>query len=113
MRDKPIAPEKEEANRFGEQIQIQVEQSAMSVSIRTSYPEGQADSFFSRRNISYSVNYEILMPESSPLQILNRFGNVSVSNLKSNGDINNAHGRLTFRDGRGSQRLENSFGGVE
>src|SRR5206468_3330849 len=107
------APDKEEATRFGEQIQIQVEEGAASVSIRTSYPERRADSYFSRNNISYSVNYEILMPESSPLQILNRFGNVSVSNLKTNADINNAHGRLTFRDGRGSQRLENSFGGVE
>src|SRR5438067_918670 len=37
----------------------------------------------------------------------------SPGHLQAAADINNADGLLTFRDNRGNDRLENSFGGVE
>src|SRR5262245_49846197 len=63
------ASSREDAAAFGDQIQIQVDQAATGASIRTVYPEMRNDSFFGlrRRNISFSVNYEVMMPESSPL----------------------------------------------
>ena len=70
-----------DAAAFGNEIRIQVEPTATAIWIRTSYPESRRDSFLGlgRRNISYSVNYEIALPQAAPLQIRNRFGNVSVS----------------------------------
>jgi len=105
------ADDKTEAASFGDQIQIQIESAASAVSIRTSYPESRSGYFTGRRNISFSVSYDIAMPENAPLYVVNRFGNVTVSNLKAAADINNAHGLLTFRDNRGNHRLENSFAG--
>ena len=107
------APDKQEAAQFGNQIQILVDQTAAGVSIRTQYPQESSGLFSGRRNISFSVNYDLLMPADSALTIKNSFGNVSVTGLKANGDITNAHGLLTFRTGQGVQRLENSFGGIE
>src|SRR5688572_5365921 len=102
-----------EAAQFGNQIQIQVDQASGSILIRTDYPETRGSSFFRRKNISHSVNYEIMMPENAPLQIKNSFGNVTVLKLKASSGINNSHGKLIFRDGRGVQKLQNSFGSIE
>ena len=107
------APDKQEAAQFGNQIQILVDQTAAGVSIRTQYPQGDTRLFSGRRNVSFSVNYDLLMPADSPLMIKNSFGNVSVTGLKANGDITNGHGLLSFSAGQGLQRLENSFGGIE
>jgi hypothetical protein len=99
------APDKEAATQFGNQIQILVEQTAAGVSIRTQYPQENSSLFSGRRNISFSVNYDLLMPADSPLTIKNSFGNVSVTGLKANGDITNAHGLLSFKTGKESNDL--------
>src|SRR5437879_7836559 len=107
------APSREAAANFGNQIAIQVEQTGAGLSVRTDYPDTHKDFFRGHKSISFSVNYDITMPETAPLHIKNSFGNVSVVGLKAEADIENSHGLLTFRDGRGSQRLQNSFGGIE
>jgi len=107
------APSKDEAARFGEEIQIEVLESPVSVTVRTRYPEKESSFWSGRRNISYSVDYEILMPESAPLAVKNSFGRVEVSGIKAGAEIENSHGQLTLRDAAGTQRLTNSFGGVE
>ncbi|HEU0005869.1 MAG TPA: hypothetical protein VFS12_07760, partial [Terriglobia bacterium] len=99
------ASDKQEAAQFGNQIQILVEQTAAGVSVRTQYPQENSRLFSGRRNVSFSVNYDLLMPADSPLTIKNSFGNVSVMGLRANGDITNAHGLLSFKTGQGIQRL--------
>src|SRR6266496_5150511 len=90
-------------------IQIEVLEDAASVSVRTVYPElGMG-----RRNVSFSVDYDIAMPETAPLSVRNGFGNVAVAGLKSTADVVNAHGRFTVSDVKGDTRLENKFGAVE
>ena len=66
-----------EARSFAEQIQVRVEESGSGIMVRTEYPKT-----WTRRNISYSVNYEITMPETAPLELRNRFGAVTVQNLQ-------------------------------
>ena len=107
------APSRDEAQKFADQITIRLETSGTGVSVRTEYPDESRSWFRLRRNISYAVAYTIDMPEDAPLEIQNRFGNVSVTGLKAPADIHNAHGLLKFQDGRGNQILENSFGGIE
>ena len=102
-----------EAKRLADQIRIEVAPVGSALIVRTEYPKEERGGFFGFRNVSYSVNYEIVMPETAPLTLRNSFGSVSVDDLKSSADITNSHGKLTFRNGKGTQRLENSFAAVE
>ena len=95
-----------EARSFAEQTQIVVSD-AGGVSVRTQYPTRNW------RNISFSVDYDILMPETAPLDLRNRFGAVSVVNLHAPATISSGNGSVYFSGGRGRQEIENSFGDVE
>ena len=109
---KVSARDANEAKSFADNIAILVEPSSSLLSVRTRYPERNS-SFFGSRNISYTVHYEVTVPETAPLEVRNSFGAVEVSDMKSNCDIKTSHGNLSFRDGRGAQRLQNSFASVE
>jgi len=100
----------QQARQFADRVEIQIEKSS-ELSIRTRYPENPNSLF--GRNVSYSIHYDIALPESSPIEIRNSFGAVSVTGAKAGSDIVNSHGNLVFRDGRGIQRLQNSFAPIE
>lgn len=101
-----------DARAFADRIEIAIEPSASELSIRTRYPEGQR-SRFGGHNASYSVRYEVTIPEMSPLEVRNAFGAVSVTGVKASSEIEAKYGKIEFHDGRGTQRFENSFGGLE
>jgi hypothetical protein len=104
--------DRERAEKFSQDIRIEVESTAAGVSVKTVYPPKNW-SFAGVGFASFSVDYEIVMPETSPLALRNRFGDVEIANLHAAGDVVNANGRVSFRAGAGRQRLENSFGAVE
>jgi hypothetical protein len=97
------------AKQYANQVEIVV-QSGGELSIRTKYPDTQRS--FGRRDVSFSVRYDITVPETSPLAVRNSFGAISVSGIKASSEIHNSHGEIRFRDGRGAHRLENSFASV-
>jgi hypothetical protein len=99
------------ARRFCDQIQIRVEESGSGVDIRTEYPKN--GNGFWQRNMSYSANLEIQMPETAPLELHNRFGSVTVQKLRAAATINNNNGNVVLTQGTGRQRVQNSFGNVE
>ena len=101
-----------QAKAFADRIEIAVDPSPSELSIRTRYPE-RGDSFMGMRNVSYSVRYDITIPETAPLNVRNAFGKVTVAGVKASCDIAASHGSIEFRDGRGTQRLESSFGSVK
>ncbi len=98
---------------MADQIRIEVAPVGSALVIRTEYPKEEHGGFFGFHNLSYSVDLEVTMPDTAPLELRNSFGSVTVEDLKAGADINNSHGKLTFRNGRGAQRLENSFAAVE
>jgi len=102
------APNRAEAQRFADAIEVVVNESTLELAISTRYPDSERN-----RDVSYGVSYEITMPESSPLRVANRFGSVRVSGLKADADIRNGQGSIEFTDGRGTQHLENRFGPIE
>ena len=106
------APDGTRAQQFADKVEILTEPFQSEFSIRTRYPE-RSGSFLGFNNVSYSVRYEVTIPENAPLQVRNSFGAVSVTGLKASGDIRTSHGAINFRDGRGQQRLEDSFASVE
>ena len=97
------------ARRYCDQVQIRVDESGTGVIIRTEYPRNGNWP----RNMSYSVNLEIQMPETAPLELRNRFGSVTVQRLRAPATINNGNGNVVLMQGSGRQRIENSFGNVE
>lgn len=107
------AGDRNKAEQFANQIQILTDPSSAEFAIRTRYPEFTNGLFSGSNAISYSVRYDLTIPESTPLTVRNGFGAVSVSGLKADGTITTSHGSLTVRDGRGARRLVNSFGSVE
>jgi hypothetical protein len=103
------ADSERDAAQFLERVQIEMLDTPTAVTVRTIYPEHE----WSRRNISYAVDYTLLMPEKMPLDVHNSFGSVAVSGAKAGISVVNAHGTLTVADITGRSRLENSFAATE
>lgn len=108
---KVSAGDTNQAKDLANRIEILIEPSSSELSVRTRYPETN-HSFFWPKNISYTVRYEVTIPESSPLEVRNSFGAVSVTGVKASSDVVTSHGDLEWRDGRGTQHLETSFANV-
>jgi len=101
----------EQAQSFADKVQIDVQQAAHGVEVRTIYPEANRN-WFGRKNASYSVDYEIGMPSDAPLFVKNSFGSVNATGVRSKSEFDNNHGSLNVRD-TGAARLSNSFGSIE
>jgi hypothetical protein len=92
------------AAKFAEGIQIVAEPAGDGVSVRTVYPD-KSWHFLGKGYISYSVDYEIVMPEAAVLTARNRFGNIDVEGLKAGSEVVNSNGKIAFRNSRGKQNL--------
>jgi hypothetical protein len=101
-----------EADRYAEQVRIDVSQDSQGIKIQTAYPSDDSK-FFTIRvgGPSYSVDYDITVPTDAKLWMKNNFGNVEVQGVQGWTDLENSHGRLKFQDG-GSTKLTDSFGEV-
>ncbi|HTK77793.1 MAG TPA: hypothetical protein VL371_21175 [Gemmataceae bacterium] len=100
------APTANEARGCADRIQVIVQESASGVSVRTEFPQNL-------RNVGFSVECDITMPDTSPLDLRNQFGSVDVSSLHANATIRNGNGPVAFLAGKGQHRIENSFGNTE
>jgi DUF4097 and DUF4098 domain-containing protein YvlB len=101
-----------EIRKFLEAVSIAIEGGASGVSVRTEYPEKGFD-FRGHGYVSFCVDYEIVMPESCPLEVRTRFGDVDVEGVKASADIKDSNGKLALRDGKGPIRAENQFGPID
>jgi hypothetical protein len=105
------ADSREQAQSFADKVQIEVQQTAQGVEVRTNYPE-VSHNWFGHKNASYSVDYDIAMPSDAPLNVKNSFGSVNATGVRSKSEFDNNHGSLNVRD-TGAARLSNSFGSIE
>ena len=102
----------DEAESFAQKIQIEVQQTADSVTIRTIYPPEENKWFHISKHSSWSVSYDIGMPADAPLNIRNSFGSVNVARVHGAVEVDNGYGSLTVQEA-GPVRLNNSFGSIE
>jgi hypothetical protein len=101
----------EDAREGCDRIRILVEESSSGVWVRTEPPA--RDFFNGRRSLSMSLNIDIIMPETAPLDVRTHFGSVKVTDLHAPATIATNNGKVVFTGGRGKQRIEDSFGDVE
>src|ERR1700756_2136408 len=102
---------REQAQSFADKVQIDVEQTAQGVEVRPGYPE-ENHNWFGRKNVSYSVDYDIAAPADASLVVKNSFGSVNATGVRGRSEFENSHGSLNVRD-TGAARLTNSFGSIE
>lgn len=101
-----------EAEKFVESVQIEINQDAGGIRIRTVVPSNSPLVFRVGHKNSYSVDYDIAVPSDAKLWVKNAFGNVEIRGARSWNDVENSHGQLAVRD-VGAGKLTNSFGAVE
>lgn len=102
-----------EADRYADQVRIDVAQDSQGVRIQTIYPSDESKFFVLRiGGPSYSVDYDIAIPRDAKLWMKNGFGNVEVAGVQGWADLENSHGQLKFENG-GAAKLTNSFGEVQ
>ena len=106
------ANSRDEAQSFADKIQIEVQQTAGGVEIKTVYPDEHTWHIRIGRSPSYSVNYDIAMPSDAPLNVRNSFGNTDASGIHNAADIQNNNGSISMRD-VGAARVNNSFGSID
>jgi len=102
-----------DADRYADQVRIDVSQDSQGVRIQTVYPSEDSKFFVVRiGGPSFSVDYDITVPTDAKLWMKNSFGNVDVQGVLGWADLENSHGQLKFQNG-GSTKLTNSFGEVQ
>jgi len=104
--------DRDKAEDFLDEIKINVSTSATTLQIRTIPPEEDYwDKFYRKKVTGYRVEYKIIMPENLDGEIENKYGDVSVVNIKS--ILSNNHSGNTFVESiNGNATLTNSYGKV-
>lgn len=101
-----------QAEKFAESVQIEVNQDAHGITVRTIAPPDNPLVLRVGHKNSYSVDYDIAIPSDAKLWMKNAFGNVEIRGLRAWNDVENSHGQLTARD-VGAGKFTNAFGAVD
>jgi len=101
-----------QSEKFAESVRIEVSESARGITVRTVAPADNPLVLRIGHKNSYSVDYDIAVPEEAKLWVKNAFGNVQIRGVRAWNDVENSHGQLSVRD-VGASKLTNSFGSVE
>ncbi|MEI9973215.1 MAG: hypothetical protein WDO73_14910 [Ignavibacteriota bacterium] len=75
----------DDARQMCDQVKILVEENSSGVWVRTKLPE--TNFFHGRHNFSWAINYDIVMPETAPLELRTQFGSVTVTDLHAPANI--------------------------
>ncbi len=100
------------AQKFGEGIDVSAEDTGGAIVIRTRYPEKKWH-FTGSGHISYAVDFDIVVPETMPITARDKFGDVTIDGVKADTTVSNANGKVAVHDGKGTSRIDTSFGAIE
>src|SRR4030095_7216247 len=64
-------------------------------------------------HISYAVDFDIVIPETMPVTARNKFGDVTIDGVKADTTVSNSNGKVAVHDGKGTSRIDTSFGAIE
>src|SRR6267154_422532 len=105
---------REDAQKFLDEIQIDVQQTSDGVDVKTVYPDDHAKYVLriQWKRTSYSVNYDVTLPVDAPLWLRNDCGNVDTSGVHGWTRVENGHGAVGV-NAAGQTKITNAFGGIE
>lgn len=75
--------------------------------VRTGFPQNPG-----RKHVGYRVDYEIVLPEDTPLDLTNKYGNVTLTNLRADVLLRNSFGNVEVRAHEGTLKITNANGSV-
>ncbi|QOY87070.1 DUF4097 family beta strand repeat-containing protein [Paludibaculum fermentans] len=111
------AEDRTQAEALMNEIRVEAESTADGARVATIYPDDSVRGGLFRRmrrnNISYSVSYEIEIPQSASLDVANAFGSIAASGLNAGVQISGANGAVRLDDSGGVATIENRFGAVD
>ena len=97
-----------DAQKLCTDIQISVQEGNNGVTVDTGFPQ-----YAGSRNIGFRVNYDIALPDDTPLNVQNRFGDVTLTDVRGDATVHNANGSVRMAGGGGRRDIDNMFGNVE
>src|SRR5688572_12167532 len=97
-----------EAQKLCNEIQISFQEANSGVTVETGFPQDTG-----KRNIGFRVHYDIALPDETPLTVQNRFGDVTLTDVRGDATVRNSNGDVRMNGGRAPRDIENMFGNVE
>lgn len=113
-----VEGEKSKAQKMLDRIEIEIEQDDDNISVETLVPKGiqEGKGFFSwifgDNHSSYSVDYEIVVPKESDLNLNTSNGRVAVENISGRVRMQSTNGKIEARDINGLLRCETTNGKI-
>ncbi len=108
------ARSRQDAEEIMEQVRIEVEQTRNYLEIRTKYPKrrgGFWDSVFGK-GVSISVEYRILVPRETDMDIVTVNGKVGITDVAGNIRIKTTNGGIEVDEAKGSVEAKTTNGGI-
>ena len=102
------ADSKAEAQKLCNDIQISFQEGNSGVAVETGFPQDTG-----KRNIGFRVHYDIALPDETLLTVQNRFGDVTLTDVRGDATVRNSNGDVRMNGGRAPRDIENMFGNVE
>jgi hypothetical protein len=99
------APTEKEAKELAEQIKIELKQDGNTLTVKTTKP-------LKKRRRSISINFKIIVPKQTALQILSDVGEIQVSNITENIKAQTDVGKIYCKEISGDIDLQADVGKV-
>jgi len=104
-----------EAGKWLEKIEIEINQNDHEIEIKTHTPdqkEGFLEKFFSKHNVSCSVEYEIRVPEATDLNLRTSNGNIDIREIEGRLRLETTNGNIDAVEIKGLARCETTNGSI-
>jgi DUF4097 and DUF4098 domain-containing protein YvlB len=99
------APTEQEAQEIAEQVQIKLEQTGNTLTIKAEKPHLQ-------RNRSIGVSYNIIVPKQTSIECSSSYGSIELGDLDGYVKAKSSSGSVKGRNIKGKVELDSSYGSI-
>ncbi len=99
------APTEQEAQKIAEQVQIILEQTGNTLTIKAEKPNV-------KHNRSICISYDIVVPKQTGIGCKSSYGSIELEGINGNVKAKTGSGSVTGRDIKGKVELDSSYGSI-
>lgn len=92
---------------------LKVEKKGKEIVVETRYPNDEMKERDRKKITSFSITYEIVVPNNTVLDVRNEFGNIVIGPITGSAKVTNGFGKVAARDIEGPLEINNKFGGIK